>query len=228
MIWRVAASGPVQHVTPDGVMDLMWLQGRFVVAGADTRTMVAETTPGDLTWGLQLRPGVAPALLGISADELTDQRVDLADLVTCADSAAFAGDVDVPDALERLYVALWRRADPDRAGLRLAASLDRAARAGRSVRETAALHGLSERSLRRLSDRLFGYGPKTLMRIHRFQQALRLAAPGRTLGDVAAAAGYADQAHFNRETRRLAGRSPTQLLELVGVADSSKTAVGPG
>ena len=71
--------------------------------------------------------------------------------------------------------------DPERSVLRLAASLDRAAREGIRVRETAELHDLSERSLRRLSNRLFGYGPKTLMQIHRFKHALHLARAGMPL-----------------------------------------------
>jgi AraC-like DNA-binding protein len=76
------------------------------------------------------------------------------------------------------------------------------------VRETARLHDLSERSLRRLSDRLFGYGPKTLTRIHRFQHALHLARAGLPLSHAAVTAGYADQAHFNRDSKRLTGRTP--------------------
>ncbi|MEY9863982.1 transcriptional regulator GlxA family with amidase domain [Catenulispora sp. GAS73] len=73
--------------------------------------------------------------------------------------------------------------------------------------------GLSERQLRRRFTEAVGYGPKTLHGILRFQHALRLgrAAPN-SLADVAYQAGYADQAHFTREVRRLAGLTPTELL----------------
>uniref|UniRef100_UPI00278BC87F helix-turn-helix domain-containing protein n=1 Tax=Nocardiopsis sp. CC223A TaxID=3044051 RepID=UPI00278BC87F len=107
----------------------------------------------------------------------------------------------------------WRRADPDPAALRLAASLDRAARAPATAEAIAREHGMSERTLRRTCDRVFGYGPKALMSIHRLQRALRLARSGTPLGEAAATAGYADQAHFTREAGRLAGLPPGALLD---------------
>lgn len=196
-------------------MDLMWFQGRLVVAGADTRTMDFQTQPGEVTWGLQFAPGVAHALLGVQVHELTDQRIELCDLLSLPSDlvGGFEGR-DIPAALEQVFIALWTRADPDRATLRLAASLDRAASDGLGVRETAERHHVSERSLRRLSNRLFGYGPKTLVQIHRFQRAVHLARAGMSLSETAATAGYVDQAHFAREARRLAGQTPSELARI--------------
>lgn len=212
VLWRASSPGTEQHIAPDGVMDLMWFQGRLVVAGADTRSMVVKTQPGEVTWGLRLAPGVARALLDVPADDLTDQRVDLSELVASPNVVDAPFEDDVPAALEQVFVALRAKADPDRADLRFAASLDRAAREGLTVRETAARHDLSERSLRRLSNSLFGYGPKTLMQIHRFQRALHLVRTGKSLSDAAAAADYVDQAHFARESRRLTGQTPSGLI----------------
>lgn len=210
-IWRVVAGEARQPVVPDGVMDLMWFQDRLVVAGADTRTMIADTEPGGVTWGLQFAPGVAHALLGMPMHELTDRRVELSEIVTLPHNVRYPFGDDAAAALEQVFIALWIRADPDRSALRLAASLDRAARAGLSVRESSVRHDLPERSLRRLSNTLFGYGPKTLMQVHRFQHALRLARGGMPLGETAASAGYVDQAHLTRETKRLTGRTPSEL-----------------
>ncbi|MEV5560514.1 AraC family transcriptional regulator [Nonomuraea wenchangensis] len=83
----------------------------------------------------------------------------------------------------------------------------RALRHGRSVSEVARDLGLSERQLRRRSLTAFGYAPKTLQRIVRFQRALRLARAGVPLATVAAEAGYADQAHLSHEVKRLSGVS---------------------
>ncbi len=210
-LWRVRADGPEQHVAPDGVMDLMVIRDRLVVAGPDTRPMVAQTRAGEVTWGLQLAPGMAHALLGVPAYELTDQRVELSELVALPEHDAWSFEDNAADTLEKVFIALWTRADPERSVLRMAASLDRAAREGLGVRETAELHQLSERSLRRLSNRLFGYGPKTLMQIHRLERALHLARSGLSLSEAAATAGYADQAHFSRESKRLTGRTPATL-----------------
>lgn len=71
--------------------------------------------------------------------------------------------------------------------------------------------GLSERQLRRTCLDAFGYGPKVLQRILRFQQAKRLIESGVPLADVAYQAGYSDQAHLTREVTSLAATTPTRL-----------------
>lgn len=54
-----------------------------------------------------------------------------------------------------------------------------------------------------------GLGPKALARMLRFHQACRLAQePGSEWAQVAAAGGYADQAHLAREFIDMAGESP--------------------
>ncbi len=56
----------------------------------------------------------------------------------------------------------------------------------------------------------FGLKPKETARVARFTRARSAAAqPGTGLAAVAAAHGYADQAHLTREWRRLAGCTPT-------------------
>ena len=79
---------------------------------------------------------------------------------------------------------------------------------GARVDELGAALGVSERQLRRRFADAVGYGPKTLARILRFQRFLTLAADGGELARLALPAGYADQAHLTRETRRLSGRTP--------------------
>jgi AraC-like DNA-binding protein len=73
---------------------------------------------------------------------------------------------------------------------------------------------VSPRTLRRRCQDAFGYGPKTLDRILRFQRFLNLARQAETprLADLGFEAGYADQAHLTREVRRLSGFSPAAIL----------------
>jgi AraC-like DNA-binding protein len=77
--------------------------------------------------------------------------------------------------------------------------------------------GLSERTLRRRFDAAFGYGPKTLDRILRFQRFLKLVRgfPMATAANLAAEAGYADQAYLVRESRRLAVKTPRTIAGLL-------------
>ena len=74
--------------------------------------------------------------------------------------------------------------------------------------------GWSRRHLSERFRRELGLTPKTTARVIRFERARRmLAHAGRpSLGAVAAAVGYADQAHMNRDWRELAGASPGAWL----------------
>jgi transcriptional regulator GlxA family with amidase domain len=74
---------------------------------------------------------------------------------------------------------------------------------------------VGERRLHRRFEAAIGYGPKTFQRVLRLQRALGLAGRGTQprLALIAAAAGYADQAHMSRELRALTGRSPSPLLQ---------------
>lgn len=83
----------------------------------------------------------------------------------------------------------------------------RAASAG----AVAAVLGESERTLRRRMFADFGYGYATLVRVQRAARARDLLARGARPADAAAAAGFADQAHLNREFRELVGVTPAQF-----------------
>jgi AraC-like DNA-binding protein len=88
----------------------------------------------------------------------------------------------------------------------------RALRDGARVDATADAVGLTPRHLHRRCLHAFGYGPKTLARVLRFDRALGLARAGDPLATVAARSGYADQAHLAREVRAFAGLPIGALL----------------
>ncbi|WP_435226278.1 helix-turn-helix domain-containing protein [Streptomyces sp. Tue6028] len=214
VVWtRAPAGGPVRAVLPDGCMDLLWHEGRLMVAGPDTRAYHPQGAPG--RWvGIRFFPGTAPALLGVPAHELRDLRVDLADLWPAAEVRRLTRRVDAAaDPLGALEELALRRAEevapPDPLLARLVTALE----AGRPVAETADGLGLGARQLHRRSLAAFGYGPKTLARVLRLQRALALARDGVPFAQTATRAGFADQAHLARDVRQLAD---TTLGELVG------------
>ncbi|GAA3506761.1 helix-turn-helix transcriptional regulator [Streptomyces prasinosporus] len=217
VVWAVTPSGSGQdRVLPDGCMDLLWHDGRLLVAGPDTRAHLTGGPPS--TWaGVRFRPGTAPALLGVPAHELRDRRVDLADLWPAAEVRRATARVNAADhparGLEDL--ALRRAADaapPDPVLDRVVTALD----AGRPVAATADELGLSARQLHRRSLAAFGYGPKTLARVLRLCRALALARSGAPFAETAARTGYADQAHLSREVRELTGLALRELLAARG------------
>jgi AraC-like DNA-binding protein len=57
-----------------------------------------------------------------------------------------------------------------------------------------------------------GLNPKEAARVTRFDRARRRLVPGVRLADVAAGAGYFDQAHLAREFHALAGCSPSRWM----------------
>lgn len=196
---------PLHPVLPDGCMDLIWADGRLLVAGPDTHAYVPGE-PVSRYAGIRFAPGDAPAILGVPACELRDRRVALGALWGEAEARRLGERItEAPDpaaALESL--ALRRAADapaPDPLLRAVVARLD----AGRPVAETADAVGLGARQLHRRSLDAFGYGPKTLARILRLQRALALVRAGLPYAEAALRAGCADQAHLARETRALAG-----------------------
>jgi AraC-like DNA-binding protein len=202
----------VQRVVPDACIDLIWSDwaGEVHVAGPDTGPFLAIIPPGGRLVGVRFRPGLAAAVLGVPADALTDGRVPLRSLWgTAADELAeAAAGGDPASALTRAVAARWRAADPND---QAAAALVTALTEGDSVRAAALRLGLSERQLRRRSHAAFGYGPKTLHRILRFQRALAQVRAGVPAADIAYAAGYADQAHLAHDVRELAGVPLSEL-----------------
>jgi AraC-like DNA-binding protein len=81
---------------------------------------------------------------------------------------------------------------------------------GASVKAIAEAARASRRHIDRLFARYLGIPPKTVGRVLRFQGALRalMSEPAGPLADVAAAAGYFDQAHFIKDFKRMSGGVP--------------------
>ncbi|MEO7351914.1 MAG: helix-turn-helix domain-containing protein [Marmoricola sp.] len=81
------------------------------------------------------------------------------------------------------------------------------------VEDLARAVALSPRQLRSLMVAEIGISPKQLSRAFRFDGVIaRLAGGSDGLAEIAAATGYADQAHLTREFRQMAGCTPTQWL----------------
>ena len=213
----------------DDPLDVSWAgdpgsrrSGWSSVAGLHTRP--AQIHHGDRQRGMQLEltPHGVRALLGLPIGALAGQLLGLEDL---------AGDLapglrDLPEELaaapdderrtrllnRRLVAALSATGAPGpRAEVGHAlALLSRGAPVHRAADET----GYSRRHLGNLLRAECGLAPKQFQRIARFERSAarwrRALTTGREgLADVAAACGYADQAHLTREWTALAGCSPT-------------------
>jgi AraC-like DNA-binding protein len=209
--------GDGRRLLPDGRIDLVWVAGLGVqISGPRTRYAKHLVLPRMLAVGATFHPGAAPQLLRTPAAPLVDERVSL-DAVDPGLAARLDQRLgSAPDArhalatlAEELSRALRAVTPPDSAVRHAVHLLDRPSA---TVADAAARAFVSERELERRFSEHIGYGPKTLQRVLRFQRFMQqIAFPRVELGWAAAAAGYADQSHLTRETRRLAGLTPRQL-----------------
>ena len=225
------------QVVPDGCVDIVWTGETLCIAGPDSRPILSRMPCRAVVVGVRFHPGAASAWLGQPLGEIVNIRVPLAefwgnDTTRLLDRAAAGRSAkQVADDLEAFLVgrlATVGLADPRIAFLRRTAG-DNCGPAGLRLDQLAAHVGLSERTLRRRCLDVFGYGFKTLDRVLRFQRFVRLAArpEKHNLADMAARAGYADQAHMTREVRRMSGITAGEFVAQAqgGLADSFKTAV---
>ncbi|XVS65713.1 helix-turn-helix domain-containing protein [Actinosynnema sp. CA-299493] len=205
---RTTTSTAAGLVVPDGCTDIIYAAatGEVFVAGPDTVGHVTRMGPGTV-FGVRFGPGVGPAAFGLPGVELRDQRVPLSELwgpSARLDDALGAAE-DPCDVLASAALSRLRETPPDPA-------VDVIASSSGSVGDLARSLGLSARQLHRRSLAAFGYGPKVLHRVLRFDRAVKLAWRGVPFADIAHRTGYADQAHLSREVRDLAGVPLGQLI----------------
>lgn len=193
------------NILPDGCADVVWRRGRGVfVVGPDTSAKRFRSAADDVLVGMRFLPGAGGGMLGLPLDQLRDQRVDAADVDARLEIDPDLAPADVPGQMAAAVAG--RPSDMlVRAAVR---QLDR-----HDVRAVARELTISERHLRRRFHAAVGYGPQTFARVRRFRRFVHAVDAGRAdLAALAFDAGYADQAHLTRETRRLAGVTPAELV----------------
>jgi AraC-like DNA-binding protein len=198
--WTRAASSETVRVVPDGCTDLIFFEatGELYVAGPDTAAQ-ATAVPDGRAFGVRFPPGVGPAVFGAPGHALRNLRVPATEL--WGDARRLADGLSSADdparTLTSIAVTRLRAASPD--------PLAALARTAFDVPSLARSIGVTDRQLRRRCLDAFGYGPKVLQRVLRFDRAVALARTGLPFADVAVRCGYADQAHLSREVKALSG-----------------------
>ncbi|MEX2629080.1 MAG: helix-turn-helix domain-containing protein [Tistlia sp.] len=188
--------------------------GCALVGGARAAPYLKDLSRPAPSVGALLRPGAAAALLGVPAGPLSHAHTPLALLwgeAAVAEIGERLAARPTPAARLALFEALLlARLAPLRRLDALVAEALAGFRGLRPVGRVAREAGVSERHLSRRFGEAVGLSPRSWCRVRRFGLALeRLAAtPGLALAELAAAEGYADQAHLTREFQALAGLTP--------------------
>lgn len=215
---RLVVEGHAQSQYQDGHCR----DGRGAVLQGPTTAPVHYQAQGRLTvFGIGLLPRGWAELIGVPADELADDAVDLADAlpgvrICCLlDALAEARD----DASRCAMVNRWLLALLDRSRHPAGWFVSLAdhwltSTPNPDVDALVAASGMSARSVERLSRRLYGASPKLMARKYRALGAAVRLGTGEALNwaDAAGDAFY-DQAHFIREFRAFTGLTPARFLE---------------
>ena len=193
-LWRFTArERTTVQVAPDGCRDLIVVVPRvgapvsFVSALADT-TDAPAFAAGDRAVGVRLRPGAQIDEAALRALLREGERSDDGDLLSAV-GAAVTLDTRVSEALACLQEAP-------------------------ALSTAHGSLGVSERSLERLLSQRTQRGPLFWRNLARARRCARALASGDPLAQLAAAHGYADQAHMARDLRRWFGATPTRLREM--------------
>jgi AraC-like DNA-binding protein len=225
-------------VVPDTCADLIWFEGALLVAGPDRTVSFESVSPGTTVVGLRFQPGAVATWLGVPASEIVGQRLRLDDFRSgqANELRDVIGDAPshttVAGRLETALVSMAGDIEPPDRSCGLVLKLIGETRCANRLimRELTSVLGTSERTVRRHCQQAFGYGPKTLDRILRMQRFLRLAhlQGALSLAELAAAAGYADQAHLTREARELTGMTPKTIVAQLAPSKDGDVPGAPG
>lgn len=220
IIWTV--EGEVEAAAPG--LSLPDVRMPPALFGGPRSYPLVSYNPGPVhTFVVMFYPAALHALTGVSMDALLDQFRPLdavfgADWLALSDAVLAAPDDDVRMRLVEDFLApRWQAAR--KSGDHPAGAVQDWVR---RLAVQAASTGLasSARNIERRIKAWAGQPMRTLRRMRRAEQ-LFLDERGAILqgtvswSDISASGGYADQAHFCRETREITGLSPTELARAI-------------
>jgi AraC-like DNA-binding protein len=223
--WTQTITGPQgayeQRVLPDACIDIVLINEEPpTLVGPWTVPFQPRLAVGSAITGARLHPGRASCLLGMPASELLNQTIPITAIKDAMQNIRFDQVMEQPNAAARrvmlgqvLLASMGHSAPFDQGVLAGIEWLSR--RPHGRIEQLSRWIGISERQLHRRFSAAVGYGPKMFQSVLRFQRLLKIARESgveQHLADLAARAGYADQAHMTRDVHRLANIRPTLLL----------------
>ena len=206
--------------------------GRARVAGVPRARFRRALEGTGRVFGAKFRPGAFRVLLDGPASAFTDRVVPFSEVVGKARARAYERAIEAaPDDDARVVVATrFFRAllPPPPPDARLLQELVEAAASDRHLTTVEALRarsGLHLRELQRWFKDAVGVGPKWVIQRYRLHEALAALEAGRgTVATLAADLGYADQAHFTRDFKRVVGMPPSHYARTAGAPASGRRA----
>lgn len=219
--WDLSGHPPqMRESLPHPNMHMVFERGAARILGVHTKRFIRVLEGRDCAFGVKFRAGGFRPFLDRPASTMTEGSLPLQDVFGRA-ADAFTGEVlacsdehGMIDAATRFLLAHRRPPDgnigtvtdivaeiaDDRTVVRVDRIVDR--------------HGIGKRALQRLFNDYLGVSPKWVINRYRLHEAIERLADGGHVDWTALALdlGYFDQAHFIRDFRKLAGRTPTKYM----------------
>lgn len=211
----------VHEVLPHPSVHLALERGASRVVGVQTGRYTARLKKRGRILGVKFRPGGFRPFVAHPVAELTDRTLTPGEVLDGDFGALEAKALAITDAaaaftvVQSFLCALRPRPD---ATVALVDSIARRAAEDRAitrVEHLADAFDIGRRSLQRLFHDYVGVSPKWIIQRYRLHEAVERIATDGTIDWAALALdlGYADQAHFVRDFRRLVGEPPARYAQ---------------
>jgi AraC-like DNA-binding protein len=230
ILWVRSEHSRVQLLLPETTLTLVLRQSgaaslhnqnlpHTIVSGLQKRTRMVEHTPGSSMVIIRFTEVGAPAILHDRADLLYNRTVPLDDLLPkqqidqiqsiLADTREINHQI-LP--VEHFLTDRIRARDTISPQIEAAAEMIRNSHGRASIRAIARHAAMSQSALERHFRAAVGATPKKLSRLARLQHVCRLWDTGKSLTEIAFAAGYSDQPHMIHDFRLFTDASPEEFF----------------
>lgn len=225
--WLVSWSLPAgrhheQRVVTHPAVNLVFEDGSATVSGVLSETFVRELAGEGRAMGVMFRPGGFHPFLDRPLSTVTDRVLPMGEVFgpEGVELAASLDLDDAPAAVTRVGAFLAARAPSEPTTGEEVSAIVELIQADRSVSSVAGLAerlGVHPRRLQRLFSEYVGVSPRWVIRRARLHAAAEEAKgpQPRSWGELAAALGYADQAHLTRNFTQAMGDPPARYADQV-------------
>lgn len=211
---RLSSSPLTLYTSEDGAAPRVI--GHSVIGGARSSFYIRSVAEPSRSVGVELLPGAAPLLFGVSARELAERHTSLEDIwggearglrERLAETAAPEAKCSVIEELLMTKLPRARGIHPV-----IVDAIGRF-RDDERVASVVERSGYSHGRFIEVFREAVGLTPKAYSRVVRIGRAIHLLSRGHGVAAVAAETGYADQSHLTREMVDIAGLSPRELMK---------------
>lgn len=204
------------HLVDDASnVDPIPLQNVFVT-GACRRPLISWSPDSVYAMTIGFYPDALGDIAGVGVARLRDQRnrleeVFVGDLLEVFRSVSGTDDFEAAfDQLQRDIERHWRNTYPGRAS-----TPPRMEDWARALAARAAVSGVGARQMQRTVKAWTGATMRELRKHARVERLFARSRRSKSLAEMAADGGYADQSHMGREVRSVTGASPAKIGRLI-------------